>query len=237
MPIIIKLIGFSVNKKYFEIKDSYYGDLNLDSIQTLFTTLGLTHEEVQEVKFIIDSEQIKDINKKYYINPDKEHNIFVFVFNQDIKEKLEDIFTTHGTESSTSDKDSEPDDEICQPITQTEREHPIMTQQIIDTMNEQTLTLFSDQDFITLLNIYRKKPELFNLLSNYIQNNDIIMETLVNDKTIDQISDQEKEYYTNLSIKIMDIGINIPQEIIIEKLIKFSGHLNLTIRSIFNELN
>ena len=35
----------------------------------------------------------------------------------------------------------------------------------------------------------------------------------------------------------MDFGFNIPQNIIIEKLIKFSGHLNLTIRSIFNEMN
>ena len=104
-------------------------------------------------------------------------------------------------------------------------------------MNEQTLILFSDPDFIILLNIYRKKPELFNLLSNYIQNNDIIIDSLINDKTLDQISDQEIEYYTNLSIKIMEIGINIPQNIIIEKLIKFSGHLNLTIRSIFNEMN
>jgi hypothetical protein len=236
MPLSFKLVGFIINKKSFEIKDLYQGNINLDNIHTLFTTWGLTFEEVQEVKFIIDSEQIKDPSKLYYIDQEEIHNIFVFVFNQEIRQKLQTIFITYGTEILINNEDCESDDEINQPITQLEIKQPIMTREIIDSMNEQTLLLFSDPDFITLLNIYIKKPELFNLLSNYIQNNEMIMESLISDKNFDQISDQEKEYYTNLSIKIINIGFNIPENIIINKLIKFSGHLNLTIRSILHEI-
>jgi hypothetical protein len=235
MPLIFKLVGFVINNKYFQINDPYEGDINLVSIHILFKTWGLTDEELQEVKFIIDSEQITDINKIYHINQNEKHNIFVFVFNQDIRQKLQNIFTTHGTGIlSLSDKDS--DDDINHPITQIENEKIILTHEVIHTMNDQTLILFSDSDFISLLDIYKRKPGLFNILSNYIQNNDLI-ESLITDKSIDQLSEQEKEYYTNLSIQVMNLNLNIPQNVIIEKLIKYSGHLNLTIRSILNELN
>ena len=229
MPLIFKLVGFVINEKYFQIKDSYQGDINLACIHTLFTTWGLTQEEVQEIKFIIDSEQIKDPTKIYHINQNETHTIFVFVFNQEIRQKLQMVFTTNGIGIS-----SLADEDISQAITQIEQENVVFTRELIDSMNQHTITLFSDPDFINLLNIYKKKPELFNLLSNYIQNNDI-NESLISDKTIDQISDEEKEYYTNLSLKIMDLNFSIDQNLIIERLIKFSGHLNLTIRSILNE--
>ena len=104
-------------------------------------------------------------------------------------------------------------------------------------MNENTLLLFSDPDFINLINIYKRKPELFNLLSNYIQNNDIAIESLlsISNKKFDQLSNEDKLYYTDLSVKITNFGFKIPQETIIDRLIKYSGHLNLTIRSFFNE--
>lgn len=226
MTIIFKLVGFVVNKKYYQIQDSFHGEINLECIQTLFTTWGLSDEEVQEVKFIIDSEQIKDPDKIYHISQDKTHNIFVFVFNQEIRQKLQEIFIKYGADISELN-----DEELNQPITHEEEEELFLTRELIDIMNEKTLLIFSDPDFITLLSIYKRKPELFNLLSNYIQNNDII-DNIISDKTIDQLSEEETEYYTNLSIKIMNLNFGIPQNIIIDKLIRFSGHLNLTIRSL-----
>jgi predicted nuclease of predicted toxin-antitoxin system len=178
----------------------------------------LSREEVQEIKFIIDSEQIKDYEKSYYINPDEIYNIFIFVFNQNIREKLQTIFITYGLEVSAISEETH-----------------TLTPEIIKEMNEQTLILFSDPDFINLINIYKRKPELFNLLSNYIQNNDVVIESLISNKNIDQLSEEDKLYYTKLSIKIMDFGFKIPQETIIDRLIKYSGHLNLTIRSFFND--
>jgi len=235
MPLIFKLVGFVINNKYFQIIDPFEGDINLASIHILFKTWGLTDDELKEVKFIIDSEQITDINKIYHINQNEKHNIFVFVFNQDIRQKLQNIFTTHGT-GILSLSDNYSDDEINNPITQIETEQVHLTHEVIHKMNEQTLLLFSDNDFISLLDIYKRKPNLFNLLSNYIQNNDLL-DSLVNDKTFDELSEQEKEYYNNLSIQVLSLNLNIPQNIIIEKLIKYSGHLNLTIRSILNELD
>jgi len=232
MPLSFKLVGFTINKKYYEIKDSYHGDINLSIIHDLFMSWDLSKEEVDEIKFIIDSEQIKDPTKSYYISPDEIYNIFIFVFNQDIREKLQEIFIINGSELSTKDEDTETEID-------NDTEQPILTIDIIKEMNEETILLFSDPDFINLINIYKRKPELFNLLSNYIQNNDIAIESLlsITNKSFDELSEEDKIYYTNLSIKIMDIGLKISQETIIDRLIKYSGHLNLTIRSFFNESN
>lgn len=237
MPVSFKLVGYIINKKYYEVKDPYHGDITLQHIHSLFINWGITQEEIEQVKFIIDSEQIRDPTKIYNIKPEETSNIFIFVFNPDIKQKLQIIFNTHGTEMLQQTNETESEEEISQPITQIIPETlPVLTQTDIINMNKQTLILFSDPDFITLLDIYKRKPELFNLLSNYIQNNNIIVGSLVKDKTIDQITDQEKEYYTMLSIKLIDFGFNIPQDVIINKLIKYSGHLNLTIRSLLNEV-
>lgn len=229
MPLSFKLVGFTINTKYYEIRDSFEGDINLTIIHDLFISWNLSKEEVQEIKFIIDSEQIKNPEKSYYIGPNEVCYIFIFVFNQEIRNKLQEIFITHGSEIS-SESDKENDSDI-------EEEFPILTYEIIKEMNENTLLLFSDPDFINLINIYKRKPELFNLLSNYIQNNDIAIESLlsISNKKFDQLSNEDKIYYTDLSVKIRNFGFKIPQETIIDRLIKYSGHLNLTIRSFFNE--
>jgi hypothetical protein len=225
MPLSFKLVGFTLNKKNYELKDSYEGNINLSIIHELFMSWHLSREEVQEIKFIIDSEQIKDYEKSYYINPDEIYNIFIFVFNQNIREKLQIIFITYGLEvSAINDQDGE--------SIESEEDTPELTLEIIKEINEQTMVLFSDPDFINLINIYKRKPELFNLLSNYIQNNDLVIESLITNKNVDQLSEDDKLYYTNLSIKIIDFGFKIPQETIIDRLIKYSGHLNLTIRSL-----
>ena len=110
MPLSFKLVGFVINKKYFEIRDSYEGNINLLAIQNLFILWGLTQDEVDQVRFIIDSEQIKDINKLYLITPNENHTIFVFVFNQEIIQKLQSIFSSNGTEISSDEDDTNEDE-------------------------------------------------------------------------------------------------------------------------------
>lgn len=230
MPLTFKFVGFIINKKYHEINYSYEGTINLLNIHTLFITWDLTQEEINQIKFIIDSEHITDPNKLYTINFNENHIIFVFINNKNIKQKLYSVFTSN--ESNFDDNE-----EITQPITQDQSEiYPVLTIEIINKMNENTLLLLSDPDFINILSIYKRKPDLFNSLSNYIQNNDIIIDSLLPEKNINEISEIEINYYNELSIKIMNLQLGIPQNIIIDKLIKYSGHINLTIRSIINEI-
>jgi hypothetical protein len=243
MPLTFKLVGFVINKKYYEIRDSYEGNITLLAIHNLFILQGVSQEDIHQIKFIINSEQITDLHKLYPITSNEVHTIFVFVFDQELRKKLQDIFTTNGTQilsDSEKPSDFKIDEEISQPLTQIEPNPiPVLTFEIINKMNEQTLLLFSDPDFISLLSIYKRKPELFNLLSNYIQTNDIITESLLNNKKLDldNFSHEVQSYYTNLCSKIMNLNFGISSDVIINKLIKYSGHLNLTIRSIINDIN
>ena len=247
MPITYKLVGFTIASIY----DSYIGPISLSNINSIFNSFGLTDYELNQIKFIIDSEQMIDIDKVYNIDENITF-VYVYVFIDGIKEKLENIFITHGEKEETISAETELgptnyenefmldenklqetlekiDEEFNEPITQEEIEPPsLLTKDIIGKINENTLLLLSDPDFIVLLKIYKNKPHLFNLLSNYIQNNEISPQILE-----DTIVYSEQEYI-ELSLKIMELGLGFTQEIIIETLIKYSGHLNLTIRDLLS---
>jgi len=247
MPITYKLVGFTIASIY----DSYIGPISLSNINSIFNSFGLTDYELNQIKFIIDSEQMIDIDKVYNIDENITF-VYVYVFIDGIKEKLENIFITHGEKEETISAETELGptnyenefmldenklqetlekivEELNEPITQEEIEPPsLLTKDIIGKINENTLLLLSDPDFIVLLKIYKNKPYLFNLLSNYIQNNEISPQILE-----DTIVYSEQEYI-ELSLKIMELGLGFTQEIIIETLIKYSGHLNLTIRDLLS---
>lgn len=234
MPLSFKLVGFIINKKYCEIRDLYEGNINLLAIQNLFILWGLTQEEVNEIKFTIDSEQIKDPNKLYLITPNENHTIFVFVFNQEIRNKLQTIFDSNGTEILSDEEDE--DEELSEPITQDEDEAiPVLTPEIINQMNYSTVELFNDPDFRSLLSIYKRRPELFNVLSKYIQKGEIVSESLMPEINSSELSEETISSYLELSRQIMDLNLEIPQDTIMKNLIKYSGHLNLTLRSLLYE--
>ena len=237
MPITYKLVGFTNASIY----NSYIGPISLSNINKSFESLGLTEHELKQVKFIIDSEHMTNINKIYIIDENITF-IYVYIFIDEIKEKLEKIFITHGEKETTlteffpvnevKNYENEfmlDDEELNGSIAEEEIEPPsLLTKEIIEKINENTLLLLSDPDFIILLKIYKNKPHLFNLLSNYIQNNEISPQILQ-----DTIIYTEDEYI-ELSLKIMGLGLDFSQEIIIETLKKYGGHLNLTIRKLLS---
>ena len=103
----------------------------------------------------------------------------------------------------------------------------VMTEEIINNMNKKTMKLFEDSDFRHLLSIYMKKPELFSILFQYIQNGTM---TPIEDSEIKSIPNEEE-----LINEIKQLGFKVSDDIIRKKLIKFSGHLNLTVRSLLQD--
>ena len=95
--------------------------------------------------------------------------------------------------------------------------------------------LFYDPDFKKLIDIYIRRPELFSTLAKYVQHGTVIEESLEPVKTIEMLSETELQQYIFLCDQIKNLGINLPDNVIIAKLLKFSGHLNLTVRSLLCE--
>jgi len=247
MPLILKLVGFTQDHKSYQIKDKFTGPINLRLLHELFIHWNLTTYDIEKIKFITDSEQIKNPDKTFEIKEDEERLIFIFTSDRDVRTKLLNIFSIQGTEVNKDYKlDESPkptmrlenaDPEICKPLTQKKLD-PIqqLTPDIIELMNIKSVSLFSDPDFKNLISIYLRKPELFSTLSQYIQSGNVIDESLIPQKTIDQLTCDELEYYQQLADKLKHLELGVSKEVLINRLIFFSGHLNLTVRSILCEL-
>jgi hypothetical protein len=250
MPLVLKLIAQFQQGKSFEIRDNYTGFINLGFFHQLFAHFGITQEEMSLVKFITESEYMSDLDKQYFVKSNEDRCVMIYTTNTVIKNKLAAIFMKEGTEvikpgyavssalaTTQSAQTFNPDPNICKPITIVKSEPPPkLTPDIIDVMNAKSVSLFSDPDFKSLIGIYLRRPELFGTLSQYVQNGNVLEESLGNTKTIDDLTDDEFIQYKGMIDKISQLGINISETEILDKLIKFSGHLNLTLRSILCDI-
>ncbi len=256
MPLVLKLVGFTQDNKYYQIRDPFEGPINLKLLHELFLHWNLTQEDIEKIKFITDSEQIKIPEKSFDVRADEDRLIFVFTADKEVRTKLLTIFMNEGSEVEKVRKPSEsdvstetvqtnkteqetinPDPEICKPITSKEPDTiPQLTPDLIEIMNVKSVSLFADPDFKNLIGIYLRRPDLFATLSQYIQNGNVIEQSLVPVKTYDQLTEDELKVYQELVVKIKHLGLNVSDQVIINKLIKYSGHLNLTVRSLLCDI-
>ena len=262
MPLVFKLVGYTSDKKLLEIYDTFQGSINIKLIHEIFIFWGISEEDLENIKFITDSEELKDSDKDYLVKSDEDRVIFVFTSEPSIRSNLQTIFARKGSstnhtyldKSSNSnqmnDSDSDSDNNESNDIdidSDSEEESinkplvisdividtiPQLSPEIIDTMNKKSVLLFSDPDFKSLVSIYTRKPELFGVFSKYIQSGTII-EDSKSESSI--ISEDESIHYNELAEKLSYLELPVSKEILINTLIKFSGHLNLTVRSILQD--
>lgn len=252
MPLLLKLVG----QKKYQIKDSFEGPIQFKVLVDLFNFWGISYDNLEKIKFITDTEQMNiNPDKSFMVRPDEDRIVYVFTSDKDVKNQLTDIFIDKGIEIDTNsppqyDTSTQyqpyssqnvnpvvPDSEITKPITIKEPEPaPKLTDEIIDMMNVKSVSLFSDPDFRNLISVYLRRPELFGTLAQYVQNGNIIEESLIPVKSIDELTDEELAHYKSLADKINHLELGVTNDIIINYLIKFSGHLNLTVRSLICDL-
>jgi hypothetical protein len=246
MPLVLKLVGYYVDNKHYEIKYPFSGFVNANLLHELFKVRGISEDNINQIKLITDSEFMTDLDKCYPVNEVESRNIFIFTSNTVLRQQLYDIFIKEVLTNSVPQTTEiqiqpeltkiTPDPEICQPLTQTKPDTiPILTPEIINDINIKTISLFYDPDFKKLIDIYIRRPELFSTLAKYVQHGTVIEESLEPVKTLDMLSDSEIQHYIHLCEQIKFIGINLPDDVIITKLLKYSGHLNLTVRSLLCE--
>ena len=249
MPIKFKLVGQTTNKKYYEITDDFAGPVNLNLLQDLFKFHGVSSEEIEKIRFITDSEQIKTSDKSYNVKPDEDRGIFVFTSEPEIRNKLQDIFMKNGKEvdvqqqKSPQQTPSQPGAQpASQPVAQVEQfqplsikesVEPVMTPEIIETMNKRTLELFSQPDFKILLNIFLTNPGIIRDFSKYVQHSDIVSNS--KEANWDELSAEKQTEYNMLADNLEKYHLGKPRELLLSRLVKYSGHLNLTLRSILSE--
>lgn len=224
MSLIIKYIT-KHDSPINNITVNFTGDLTLKILLISFLKLGLNMNEINSLKFIINSQQMTGLEDKYIIGPNDTQMIYLLSIDSNLKEKLISIFNKHNNEPTTA-KEPKVESTIVEPK---------MTDSIIENQNKLTIKLFEDPDFRTLIKIYQSKPELFNILLQYTQSGDII-EDKPQIYNISDLSEKERLKYNEMLLFIKSLKLNISDDEIMQQLIKYKGHLNLTLRTILYSL-
>ena len=233
MQITYKLVGIPV-KSDTKIEmlhkdwDSSKVEISISDVQSYFISLGL--KETYTIKFITDSETMK-ADKLYSLTNDRQ--IFVFTMSKELKINLTKIFQEHGYETENkSHRQSCPtsksnvltpkeDQSLTKPIPLDEIK---INESVIKESNQETIKLFQEEDFNTLLKIYSKNPEMFKRFSAYISSGDVVLPE-------NRFNVTEDVSYESHLKQIKDLGLeSLDDEIILAALQKFKGHLNLTLR-------
>jgi hypothetical protein len=263
MSLILKLVGTNINKEYI-IKYKCNGYINIDILINIFKNLKFTDNEISLIKFIKQGTQIS--NQKYLISSEKEEYIFIFSTNEEIRIKLKNVFEKNQSElyelyeiHNNDDDEMEVNivklvdnilennttsellnDSDCIIVDENKNEEIInnsqtmteeivnnINEEIVNNINEETLILLKDSDFRILIDIYKRRPELFQKLLHYTHSGDIVY-NITETSNVNNYS-EELEFINKLNL-------NFSEDKILEKLIKYKGHINLTLRSLLCEL-
>jgi hypothetical protein len=226
MPLIFKLTNQPNNN--IHIIKAIEDTININHINDMFKQFGLDDEELSKIKYLTDSDIIRDPSQTFVIKNDETRIIFIFSSDFMIRHKLQEIFTKNGIEQEQTI-------DINKPLNiKASDTIPVMTPEKISEMNKKTIELFSDPEFVLLLKIVTKKPHYINMVAKYIQKGTIVMESLGPVKTVSELSSEELDKYKELAAAVI---LDVPEELKINMLIKYNGHINLTLRAILSEKN
>ena len=207
------------NKKIYELNIKNFDYINIYKIHNILKFWNFDNNDIKKINIYINGEMIINVNYKF-------NNItnvsIIFESNDTIIDILNDLLKNNST------------DQLENNITNILLHDNILTDNIIQENNNTTLELFTNSDFITLLKIYNKNPQVFEILYKYTQNANI-SESFISTKTINNLSTNELNYYKHLCDKIYNLDIITDKNIIMQSLIKHSGHLNLTLRDLLNK--
>lgn len=102
----------------------------------------------------------------------------------------------------------------------------------ISLVNQETIKLLQDEDFVKLIKIYINKPILFKKFYMYISNGTII-EDLFDDTIIYTKNENEEELNVDFNIEIIkSLNLEYDDDTIKHILLKNKNHLNFTIREL-----
>ena len=144
-----------------------------------------------------------------------------------LKKNIQDIFNQHGyvvkkdkQKVQVKPQEDKMDVELVKPIPEDEIK---IDPESIERSNQETIRLFSEKNFQTLLRIFIEDKDIFKRFASYISSGNVVMESL-NSQT------HESFNYTKQLEEIQKLEIGVNETQIKNALNKFNGHINLTLR-------
>lgn len=229
MPVTYKFIAVDKHKKteLYHSKELVDNSINYEQVKNFFIDTGynITESDLINIKFIINNSQNMSLNEdeNYLIDDNETKTIFVFTVDKETRTKLLELFNEKGRISENKKvtiNSEKPSEEIIKPIPE---EDIKITNEIIEESNNKTIELFKNNDFKTLLKIYKNNPDVFKTFSSYVSSGDAVI------NSFDDI-DSNINNYNNEFEQIKNLDLSLSDESIKKSLIKHKGHLNLSLR-------
>jgi len=128
-------------------------------------------------------------------------------------------------EITDKEKEAEYEEKILNALKELDSDDDSDEESDNDTIHDikQNLELFKDDDFLTLIRIYKNRGYLFNDFYKYINSSEIIKINIKNE------DNKEINYIENLNF-IKELNLNFQEDKILEALQKTNNHINLAIR-------
>jgi len=213
----------------FEYEQEFYTALTLANLRkNLSAKYDLNETEVTELKCIIHGTIFTD--ETVYKNYDG-RKLIVFTTNVDIKEKIKRkegvessrFQVTTADSSADSSSETEKEEEEAGVALPEYKDVELEDDTDIDDM----LSLFKNEDFKKLLQVYHKNPNLLEMLYLFTNSGNIVVEsTEIDESTFEYV--KEVDFIFN---KFEEQGLDINLERIKLLLLKHNGNVNLVLRN------
>lgn len=235
----------------YELRINNIKLINYDSIKCHLISLGdLDEEKFEFINMTCDGKNLKLISIENIFEEEKrvwlfcakkevrqeiidifESNGYKFIINTNTNlcennsntnntSNQVDTNNTNNEEKEVDDSDS--DSEINDNIDFIDIEQKTLPDSVnIDDVNQKTIKLFEEPDFVKLFQIYLHKPVLFKQFYTYISNGNI-------PQNIEMVNNSNNNESNLLFIKNLNLGFSDEQ--INESLMKTNNHLNFSIR-------
>jgi len=207
MSILIKLVGCG---NALEMRKEMQGKFGLKEIESILEELGFDAEEIKGIKIISNAKDLRNEENKDFVFEEPDSTVFIFTTITDIKQKLIKAF----------DKDSiNKEIEIEEPD-----KNPVLDEETATKINMKIIELFKKENFKKLVDIWLNESDIFKEFFRYINSGNIV--------NID-IPDDSKDKMFEDEIKIIkDVGINKPDEEILQVMRLYNGQLNFVLRDL-----
>ena len=231
MSLIFKFEGTPINNNKYEIMYKYIGLITLNRLKGYFRIFGIKETEIYHVLFHLETKQVCSPLGEIYVSADEIIVFNVYTSNEEIRSKLINIFEKHNNKKTIIHIN---DPEMKIDLHNTENSLPLQEEKKEninknDSINIELIKLFDNNNFKKILSLYLKKPKLFYLLFQYTQN---VNMAPINEDYQNKLSKEDDDYYDDLTTVIKKLDLDISDYNIKKTLIKFSGHLNLTLRAL-----
>jgi hypothetical protein len=224
MPILLKIIGCINNH---ELYDKFTGDFTINAIISILNKLNISDDDIHLIKFLTnnksntDSERLlQEEPRSLYIitnydeiltaNCNEVYNIYIYSSNNDVKLKLETMFSLVNNESNN------------------ELNNELNINCDITLHNKATIELLKNESFKTVLKLYINNSSIFSTFIQFI--------TFTDDVDIIELNTNPDIDYNNLVNIISKLELGFSDDDILIKLRQYNGHLNLTLRSLISNL-